>query len=84
MVDWIGWDLFEPTTYTLGQGMFIGGFLYSLRNVGKDPSFSGIDAHYKEKRLDKWYAKQGLDRERLEYLKEALKNIEKEIEVAEA
>jgi hypothetical protein len=33
-VDWLGWDLFEPLTYTIGQGMFVGGIIYSLRNMG--------------------------------------------------
>lgn len=33
-VDWLGWDLVEPLTYTLTQGMFVGGLIYSLRNLG--------------------------------------------------
>ncbi len=75
--------MFEPTTYTLGQGMFVGGILYSLRNLGKDTSFSSIDKHYKEKRLEKWYIKNGVEPDRLEFLKEELKRIESEIQQAE-
>ena len=33
-VDWLGWDLVEPLTYTLGQGMFVSGLIYSLRYIG--------------------------------------------------
>lgn len=51
-VDWIGWDLFEPLTYTLTQGLFVSGVVYSLRKLGKsDASYSGIDEYYKSKRL---------------------------------
>ena len=30
-VEWIGWDLVEPLTYTLSQGGFILGMLYMMR-----------------------------------------------------
>ena len=33
-VDWLGWDLVEPITYTIGQGLFVAGLLYSLRYFG--------------------------------------------------
>ena len=83
-VDWIGWDLFEPLTYTLCQGMFVGGVIYSLRKLGKsDVAFSSIDNHYKEQRLSKWYIKHGIDPDRLVFLKEELKKIEDEIKVTE-
>lgn len=63
--------------------MFVGGILYSLRNLGRDTSFSSIDDHYKEKRLERWYVKSGVEPDRLEFLKEELKKIEKEIANAE-
>ena len=50
-VDWLGWDLVEPFTYTIGQGMFVSGIIYSLRNLGKDTSYSSIDTHFKQNRL---------------------------------
>jgi hypothetical protein len=28
-VPWLGWDLVEPMTYTIAQGMFILGLFYS-------------------------------------------------------
>ncbi len=54
-IDWLGWDLVEPLTYSIGQGMFVGGVLYSLRNLGQDTLFSSIDKYYKEKRLERWF-----------------------------
>jgi hypothetical protein len=29
-VEWLGWDLVEPLTYTFGQGTFVWGMLYML------------------------------------------------------
>lgn len=82
-VDWLGWDLVEPLTYTIGQGMFVGGILYSLRNLGQDTLFSSIDSYYKEKRLEKWFLKQGVEPDRLKFLQEELKHIETELRRAE-
>jgi hypothetical protein len=42
-----------------------------------------MDKHYKDKRLEKWYAKNGVDPDRLNYLKEELNSIEKKIRQAE-
>jgi hypothetical protein len=33
-VDWLGWDLVEPLTYTIGQGLFVGGIYYAMKNLG--------------------------------------------------
>lgn len=60
------------------------GVIYSLRKLGKsDVSFSSIDKHYREERLNKWYIKHGVDPDRLAFLKEELKKIEDEIKVTE-
>lgn len=83
-IDWIGWDIFEPTTYTLCQGMFVGGLLYQLKNWGKETSYSSLDSHYKAKRLEKWYLKNGLDPDRLDFLKEELAKIDLEIKGTES
>jgi hypothetical protein len=42
-VDWLGWDLVEPLTYTLGQGLFVTGVLYCLRNLNHE-NFSSLTA----------------------------------------
>ena len=33
-VDWLGWDLVEPITYSFGQGLFVAGMFYSLKHLG--------------------------------------------------
>ena len=67
-VDWLGWDLVEPLTYTIGQGLFVSGILYSLRNLGENTNFSSIDSFYKNKRLEKWFLKHGVEPDRLTFL----------------
>ena len=78
-VDWIGWDLFEPLTYTIGQGLFVSGLIYSFRHLGKDTAFTSMDSHYKSKRLERWYLKNGIDPDRLRFLKEELAAIDHRI-----
>ena len=63
--------------------MFVGGFLYSLKNLGQNTAFSSIDNHYKNKRLEKWFLKNGVEPDRLVFLQEELKKIESEIETTE-
>ena len=82
-VDWLGWDLVEPLTYTLGQGMFVGGVLYSLRHMGQDTMFSSIYAYYKERRLNKYFQKRGVEPDRLRFLQSELIKIQDEIKMSE-
>eukprot|EP00347_Sterkiella_histriomuscorum_P018926 403343635 len=83
-VEWLGWDLVEPLTYSIGQGLFVAGLVYSLRNYGKDTSFTSIDKNYHETRLARWYNRNGVDPDRLKYLKEELATVQKKIRVAES
>ena len=82
-VDWLGWDLVEPMTYTLGQGMFVGGVLYSLRHLGQDTLFSSMRNYYKERRLNKYFQKHGVEPDRLRFLQGELAKIEEEIKSSE-
>ncbi len=82
-VDWLGWDLVEPMTYTIGQGLFVSGLLYSLRNMGQNTNFSSIDQYYKNKRLEKWFLKHGVEPDRLNFLQEELAKVEAELNAAE-
>ena len=42
-IEWLGWDLVEPLTYTVGQGMFVGGMLFILRRKNlKSSGFGSI------------------------------------------
>ena len=42
MVDWLGWDLIEPLTYTVSQGTFLALLLYWLR-YSRDGSYQQMD-----------------------------------------
>lgn len=57
--------------------------IYSFKNYGRDTAFTTIDMHYKEKRLEKWYLKNGVDPDRLKYLREELASVETSLEKAE-
>ena len=63
--------------------MFVGGVLYCLKNLGQDTSFSSIADNYKERRLNKWYRKHGVEPDRLTFLVEELAKIEEELKDAE-
>jgi hypothetical protein len=67
----------------VGQALFVSGLIYSFRNLGKEPSFTSMDKQFKEKRLEKWYIKNGIDPDRLKFLKEELAAVEHKIEIAE-
>jgi hypothetical protein len=45
--------------------------------------FSSIDKHYKERRLERWFLKHGVEPDRLTFLEEELKKVEREIEITE-
>ena len=46
-VEWLGWDLVEPLTYTFGQGTFILGMMYMLRNRRmQDQSYTELKDNY--------------------------------------
>ena len=45
-VPWLGWDLVEPVTYTVGQGSFILGLLLIMRNRGANIEYSDLEELY--------------------------------------
>ncbi len=59
------------------------GLLYSLRNMGQNTNFSSIDQYYKNKRLEKWFLKHGVEPDRLNFLQEELAKVEAELNAAE-
>lgn len=63
--------------------MFVGGVLYSLRNMGQDTMFSSMSEYYKERRLHRYFKKQGVEPERLRYLQGELTKIDAEIKQSE-
>jgi hypothetical protein len=47
-VEWLGWDLVEPLTYTAGQGSFMLGLIYILRNRGVSVEYGGLEEHFQD------------------------------------
>ena len=41
-VEWLGWDLVEPMTYTVSQASFIIGLIFIMRNRGANVEYSGM------------------------------------------
>lgn len=83
-VEWLGWDLVEPVTYTVAQGLFVLGLLYTLKYLGHSTQYVSLDQFFKGKALKRMYSKLGLDADRLEFLKAELKRTEEEILLCEA
>ena len=83
-VSWLGWDLVEPLTYTVGQGSFIVALLYLLRNrkVNVD-LYTGLEEHWQKKKIKRWELNYGFDLQRYEFLRSKLEKIDKELQRAE-
>ena len=83
-VSWLGWDLVEPLTYTVGQGSFIVALLYLLRNrkVNVD-LYTGLEEHWQKKKIKRWELNYGFDLQRYEFLRNKLEKIDKELQRAE-
>jgi len=60
-IEWLGWDLVEPLTYTISQGMFIAGMLAILRSQQKLKSseYGDIEQYWTEEKLRSIYMKKG-------------------------
>ena len=83
-VPWLGWDLVEPLTFTVGQGSFIIALLYVLRNRGINVDlYTGLEEHWSRQKQKRWELKYGFDLQRYEFLKEKIKRIETELGKAE-
>ena len=83
-VPWLGWDLVEPLTFSVGQGSFIIALLYLLRNRGINVDlYTGLEEHWSKQKQKRWELKYGFDLQRYEFLREKITKIEKELERAE-
>mmetsp|Transcript_30987 Transcript_30987/g.5583 ORF Transcript_30987/g.5583 Transcript_30987/m.5583 type:complete len:87 (+) Transcript_30987:511-771(+) len=60
-VEWLGWDLMEPITYSVGQGTFVFGFLYYMLNR-IDHTYENMLQKYKDKREMKLSGKLNFDK----------------------
>ena len=75
-VPWLGWDLVEPVTYTIGQGSFILGLLIVMRNRGAGIEYSELEQLYSRTKRKKWLKKYNFDLKRHAFLKRKLERIE--------
>jgi len=82
-VSWLGWDLVEPMTYTVGQASFILGLFYIMRNRGANVEYSGLQTNYLQKKQRLWNDKYKFDLKRYTFLKRKLEIIEGKIVHAE-
>jgi len=71
-VAWLGWDLVEPVTYTVGQGSFILGLLYVMNNRGADVEYSDLEKSFSSGREKIWLEKFDFDIKRHQFLKRSL------------
>ena len=44
-VDWIGWDHFEPLTYTVSHGTGLAGVFLVMRNRGANTAYTDLAEH---------------------------------------
>ena len=49
-VEWLGWDLVEPWTYSISQGSFVAGVFFAMRNRGYNTNYTSLSDHLKAKR----------------------------------
>jgi len=82
-VSWLGWDLVEPLTYTVGQASFIVGLIYIMRNRGANVEYSGMQDNYLLKKQRMWQDKYKFDLKRYNFLERKLEKIERQLTFAE-
>ena len=80
-VEWLGWDIIEPLTYTFTQGMFITGMLAIMKSKMKMKSgeYSGMENYLTTDKLDAIFMKQGninMIETRHQYLHEQMEKLE--------
>lgn len=84
-VEWLGWDLVEPLTYTIGQGTFIWGMLYMLvhRRL-HGANYSDLKEDYVDRRIQQILKQQGdfsvMEKEMETFLRYQLAETEKSIQ----
>ena len=82
-VSWLGWDLVEPLTYSVGQASFILGLFFIMRNRGAGVEYSELQDNYMEKKQRYWQEKYKFDLKRYNFLVRKLELIEKKLALAE-
>lgn len=81
-VDWLGWDLMEPITFTVGQSGFVLSILYYLKTQTTQ-SYESMLSRYESKRKTFLLNKRGVDIGRIRFLEEEKNRILSLIDVIE-
>lgn len=81
-VDWLGWDLMEPITFTVGQSSFVLSILYFLKTQTTQ-SYESMLSRYESKRKTFLLNKYGVDIGRIRFLEEEKNRILSLIDVIE-
>ena len=81
-VEWLGWDLMEPITYSVGQGGFVLGVLYFMKNK-IDSSYSNVMKKYQDKKHSQLSRKFNLDVGRLAHLRAERERLQSQIKLLE-
>lgn len=77
-ISWLGWDLVEPVTYTIAQGKFVIGVWFFCKYLS-DTSCTNLSSFFTNRFRHRMYKKHRFENERLEHLKEMVKEIDNQI-----
>ena len=77
-VEWLGWDIVEPVTYTIAQGKFVVGTYFFWKYLC-DTSWTDLNDHYNRRFSKKMFAKADFKLERLLFYKKQLEEINTKI-----
>lgn len=81
-VPWIGWDLFEPLTYSIAQGYFMCGVYFYLKNK-QETNYKNLADFMNNYYKNKIYKKQNFEPERLDFMRTQLQETEAKIDEQE-
>lgn len=81
-VEWLGWDIVEPVTYTIAQGKFVLGTWFFWKYM-TDSNCTDLNSFFNNRFKYKMYKKKLFEFERLEYLKNQISEIDKQIDIEE-
>jgi hypothetical protein len=81
-VDWLGWDLMEPITYSVGQGTFVLGLLYYLSTKTECTNWNLMN-RFEAKKEAEFSRRYNLDLLRLQRLKDEHQRLVTQVELLE-
>lgn len=81
-VEWLGWDLVEPFTYSIGQGKFVVGTWFFCKYLW-DTNSTDLNDFFNKRFAKKMYRKNGFELERLEYYRSQLEEINNKLQSVE-